>query len=182
MEGLMTELSVQDLLFYLLGGAALVFAMGVLLFKNPIYSALSLAMSMVSIGGLFYTLNAYFVAGVQIIVYAGAVMVLFVMVLMLFNLSEEYSAFSKGAVSGALKLVSVGLFLGLLTGAIQLASSSKFQPVSYSVEKVTESTKVLANLIFKDYLFGFEAIGALLLIIAIGAVVLSRVQGGTHAE
>ena len=176
------ELTVADWLFYILGSVSLVTGLMVLLFKNPIFSALSLAVSMLSVAGLFYTLDAYFVSGVQVIVYAGAVMVLFVMVLMLFNLHAEFAVFSKGVVSGALKLISVGLFLGLIVGAIQLSSQALFQPLTSNAAKINESTKALANLLFTNYLFGFEAIGALLLIIAIGAVALSRIQGGTHAD
>lgn len=181
-ESLMDALSIQDILFYLFGGMALACALGVILFRNPIYSAFSLCLVMLSVGGLFYSLSAFFVAGVQIIVYAGAVMVLFVMVLMLFNLRDEYAIFSKGLISGALKLISVGLFLGLVSGAVQLSTQTHFQPLSYTPSTATDATKSLAHLLFTEYLFGFELIGGLLLVIAIGAVTLSRIPGGTHAE
>jgi NADH-quinone oxidoreductase subunit J len=178
----MYALTANDLLFYILGAVALFGAVAVVMFQNPIFAALSLAASMIAVAGLFFTLNAYFVAGVQVIVYAGAVMVLFVMVLMLFDLKHEMATFSKGTVSGILKLISCGLFAGMLIGTARLSSRAFFTPVSMDTKSVNESTKVLSHLLFTDYLFGFEVIGALLLMIAIGAVTLSRVQGGTHAD
>src|SRR6478609_5352850 len=93
----------------------------VILLKNPIYSALSLAMTMVGMAALFVTLNAFFIAGVQLIVYAGAVMVLFTMVIMLFDLKQDIQAFTRGKLSGILKIASVGLLAGLVVGAIAMS-------------------------------------------------------------
>src|SRR5690606_38203963 len=86
----------------------------VVLFKHPIYSALSLVMTMVGVSALFVTLGAFFIAGVQLIVYAGAAMVLFVMVLMLFDLKTENQPYTRGAVTGTIKLITVGLLLGVI--------------------------------------------------------------------
>jgi NADH-quinone oxidoreductase subunit J len=139
---------------------------------------------MVSIAGLFVLLNAFFIAGVQLIVYAGAVMVLFVMVLMLFDLKHEMKAFSKGLVSAFLKLVSAGVLLGMLLVFIWYTFSGdpSFKPLSSDPAKTMEITKELSIALFTRYVFGFEAIGLLLLIIAVGAVTLSRISGGTHAD
>ena len=89
-------MSADAFLFWLLAMITVVSGLTVVLVTNPVYSALSLAMTMVGVAGLFVTLNAYFIAGVQLIVYAGAVMVLFVMVLMLFDLKHEVLAFTRG--------------------------------------------------------------------------------------
>lgn len=175
-------LNIQDFLFYLLAAGALLSGVGVILMQNPIFSALLLAVTMISVAGIFFTLGAYFIAAVQLIVYAGAVMVLFVMVLMLFDLKHEMKTFSKGMISGALKLGSVGLLLGLLIGSIWLSVDALFQPIPMDAAKSVEATKSLATSLFTDYLFGFEAIGVLLLIIAVGTVTLSRISGGTHAD
>lgn len=175
-------LNVQDFLFYLLAAGALLSGMGVILMQNPVYSALLLAISMISIAGVFYSLGAYFIAAVQLIVYAGAVMVLFVMVLMLFDLKHEMKAFSKGLIGGVLKLGSVGLILGLVIGSVWLSVDSYFQPVPSDPATSMKATKDLATVLFTKYLFAFEAIGVLLLIIAVGAVTLSRISGGTHAD
>lgn len=179
-------LALNDLLFYLLAFVSVGCGVGVVAVQNPIYSALFLALTMIGVAGVFVTLDALFLAGVQLIVYAGAVMVLFVMVLMLFDLKHDMKAFSKGVVSGALKLVSAGLILGLVAGSIYMSTEVALSPGGASAAGAAGSTgdvtKELANLLFTKYLFGFEAIGALLLIIAVGAVTLSRISGGTHAD
>ncbi len=141
---------------------------------------------MVGISGIFVTLDAWFVAGVQLIVYAGAVMVLFVMVLMLFDLKHEVEAFSRGLISGVLKLVTGGVILGLILGSVMMSAEAIFNPDPIPLIGANgaplDVTKALANSLFTKYLFGFEVIGFLLLVIAIGAVALSRIAGGTHAE
>ncbi len=89
-------MSELDILFYILSSMSVLFGALVVLTSSPIYSSLYLVMSMLSVAGIFMTLNAPFIAGIQIIVYAGAVLVLFVMVLMLFDLKRETKAFTKG--------------------------------------------------------------------------------------
>ena len=175
-------LGMQDFLFYILASAALIAGLGVILAANPIYCAFLLAITMVSLAGIFYSLGAFFIAGVQLIVYAGAVMVLFVMVLMLFDLKNEMKTFSKGIVSGGLKIASAGLLLGLVMGSVWLASSGIQQPISIDASKSMDASRDLGTVLFTNYLFAFEAIGVLLLMIAIGAVTLSRITGGTHAD
>lgn len=170
-------------LFWFLAFVTLASGLGVILMSNPIYSALCLAMTMVGISALFVTLNAFFIAGVQLIVYAGAVMVLFTMVIMLFDLKKDIQAFTRGKFTGVVKIASVGLFAGLVVGAIAMS-------VNLMGEKTTENpvmagtgmetTKALGNILFTKYIFGFEALGVLLLVIAVGAVALARSKGGTH--
>jgi len=172
-------------LFWFLAIVTLVSGLSVILLANPIYSALCLAMTMVGVSALFVTLNAYFIAGVQLIVYAGAVMVLFVMVIMLFDLKKDLQAFTRGILSGALKIASVGLLAGLVVGAIAistglLAEKTTDNPVTMGTGM--ESTKALGNILFSKYIFGFEALGVLLLVIAVGAVALARSKGGTHEQ
>lgn len=173
-------------LFWFLAFVTLVSAMSVVLMTNPIFSALSLAMTMVGVAGLFVTLNAYFLAGVQLIVYAGAVMVLFVMVLMLFDLKHELQAFTRGRMTGALKIASVGILSGLIVGAVTMGLTlagkqgdalSNLQP-----KGSMDTMRTLSETLFLKNIFGFEALGVLLLVIAVGAVALSRSKGGTHAR
>ncbi|KYG66689.1 NADH dehydrogenase [Bdellovibrio bacteriovorus] len=170
-------------LFWFLAFVVLASGLSVILMNNPIYSALCLAMTMVGISALFVTLNAFFIAGVQLIVYAGAVMVLFVMVLMLFDLKAEVQAFTRGRVTGALKIASVGLLAGLIVAAITVSMSlipEKTTDNPVMVGNGMETTKALGNILFSKYIFGFEALGVLLLVIAVGAVALARSKGGTH--
>lgn len=170
-------------LFWFLAIVTLASGLGVILLSNPIYSALSLAMTMVGISSLFVTLNAYFIAGVQLIVYAGAVMVLFVMVIMLFDLKADLQVFTRGKFSGAVKIASVGALAGLVVGAIAMSVGLLDEKVienPVTVGTGMESTKALGNILFTKYIFGFEALGVLLLVIAVGAVALARSKGGTH--
>ncbi len=173
-------MSTDVILFWLLALFTLAGGLSVILMVNPIYCALCLALSMIGVSALFVTLGAYFLAGVQLIVYAGAVMVLFVMVIMLFDLKHELSAFSRGPVLNAMKLASAGLLAGLVTGAIYM-SQSLWQMSSAPTTKGGD-TAALGMMLFSRYIFGFEALGVLLLIVAIGAVALARSKGGTHAK
>lgn len=166
--------------------------LSVILMTNPIYSALSLAMTMVGVAAMFVTLQAYFLAGVQLIVYAGAVMVLFVMVLMLFDLKHELQAFARGKFTGAIKIASVGILAGLIVGAVtmgikvsQKVTMADGSPATTAADAQAallkiDTTKALAENLFFKNVFGFEALGVLLLVIAVGTVALSRSRGGTH--
>lgn len=175
-------------LFWFLAFVTVVSALSVVMMTNPIYCALSLAMTMVSVAAIFVTLQAYFLAGVQLIVYAGAVMVLFVMVLMLFDLKHELQAFTRGKLTGGLKLGAVGVLSGLIVGAVATAFVTVQQggrvDAAGADGAVTsaEATRPLAEHLFLNHVFGFEALGVLLLVIAVGTVALSRSKGGTHAR
>lgn len=169
------------LVFYGIGGFTLASALCVILVTNPIFSALFLALTMVGTAAVFFTLGAYFVAGVQLIVYAGAVMVMFVMVVMLIDLKQEKSAFSKGALTGFLKVFGSVLIGGLViaaSGTTYLAGKGALP----AYEEGLKPTRELAELMFTKYLFGFELIGVLLLVVLVGAIALARAKGGTHAK
>jgi NADH-quinone oxidoreductase subunit J len=168
-------------LFWFLAFITVMGASLVILMKNPVYSALALVFTMCGVSAIFVTLEAYFVAGVQIIVYAGAVMVLFVMVLMLFDLKHEVEAFTKGRISGAIKLVTAGLLAGLVAGAIIYSSKTPNSVMGKELGNITDDpSRQLGIRLFTQHIFAFEALGVLLLVIAIGAVALARSKGGTH--
>jgi NADH-quinone oxidoreductase subunit J len=172
----------EAFLFWFLSIVTVSAGLAVVLLTNPIYAALSLAMTMVGVAAVFVTLNAYFLAGVQLIVYAGAVMVLFVMVLMLFDLKAEIQAFSRGNLSGFLKIGSVAMLGGLIIGAIVMSSNSLLGNNLPDLVVEADGSKQLGKLLFSKYLFGFEALGVLLMVVAVGAVALARSKGGTHAK
>ena len=143
-------------------------------------------MTMIGVAAIFVTLDAYFLAGVQLIVYAGAVMVLFVMVLMLFDLKHEIQAFSRGRLTGAIKIASVGILAGLIVGAVTMgfkpAASATSAADSVASAVVVDTTKALSENLFIKNILGFEVLGVMLLVIAVGTVALSRSKGGTHAR
>jgi NADH-quinone oxidoreductase subunit J len=166
--------------FYSLAIFLVYFAFKTITVPNPIHSALYLVLTMIGLSAAFFSLGAQFIAGVQMIVYAGAVMVLFVMVLMLFDLNAELRSFSRGLFSGGLKVMSAALLAGLAIGA---ANSSVAILDNEEAQKVPlDVTRQLGLLLYTKYLYAFEALGVLLLVVAVGVVAVSRIKGGTHAQ
>jgi NADH-quinone oxidoreductase subunit J len=165
--------------FYSLAFFLLFFAFKTITVPNPIHSALYLVMTMIGLAGVFFNLGAQFIAGVQMIVYAGAVMVLFVMVLMLFDLRAEIRSFSRGLFSGALKVMSAAMLAGFALGAAK--SSVAILETPAAVPNV-DVTRQLGILLYTKYLYAFEVLGVLLLVVAVGVVAVSRIKGGTHAR
>lgn len=109
-------LTVEDILFHSFAIIAVISALCVIFVRNPVYSALFLALCMSVLGAMYFTLQAYFVAVAQITVYAGAVMVLFVMVVMLFDLKRETEEILKFSPVTLAKILSAALLCGFLVG------------------------------------------------------------------
>ena len=159
--------------FYLLSAVALYGALGTVFNKNPITCALHLAMTMISLAGLFFQLGAQFIAGVQLVVYAGAVMVLFVLVVMLFDSQKQKEESVLNSPFLGVKTFICVFILGLVSGVIPYSVGT----ITKIVSPKPTSTKELATLLFSDYIFLFEWLGFLLLVIAVGVVLLSRSKG-----
>ncbi len=170
----------QAIGFYSLAFFLLFFAFKTVTSPNPIHCALYLVLTMIGLAGVFYHLGAEFIAGVQMIVYAGAVMVLFVMVLMLFDLRSEIRAFSRGLFSGALKVTSAAMLAGLALGAANSSVAILESPTALAGGG--DVTRQLGILLYTKYLYAFEVLGVLLLVVAVGVVAVSRIKGGTHAK
>lgn len=170
----------EAIAFYSLALFLLFFAYKTVTAVNPVHCALYLVLTMIGLAGVFFHLGAQFIAGVQLIVYAGAVMVLFLMVLMLFDLKAELRAFSRGLLSGSLKIISAALFAGLALGAAN--SSVAILESANAPAPGQDVTKTLGFLLYTKYLYAFEVLGVLLLVVAIGVVAVSRIKGGTHAQ
>ena len=161
----------QDALFYLLAGLTLVCGLFVVanpFSRNPVTSAMFLVMSIGSLAGLFVLLHAFFLAAVQVLVYAGAVMVLFLFVIMLLDLKEEQRRkFSK--VSFVAGLIGVGaLSLVVMATLWQSGIGAGLQP------KLEGATRSLGQALFTDYLLPFEIVSVLLLVAMVGVVLLSK--------
>ena len=155
-------------LFYTLSFLTLYGAVNTIFRKDPITCAMHLALTMVALAGLFFNIGAYFIAGVQLVVYAGAVMVLFVMVVMLFD--HQKTSEPKEHKHLAVKVFISVFISGVLSGVIPHSTGFINKIV---IPEVTP-TKSLAVLLFSDYVLFFEWIGMLLLIVAVGVVLLSR--------
>jgi NADH-quinone oxidoreductase subunit J len=161
------------LLFFACALVALLGAVLLIVAREPIHSALSLILVMVSLAVLYLLLGAPFVAAVQILVYAGAIMVLFVFVIMLLNAGEEERTdWSKIA-----KYVGWPLGVVVVLGGMHLLFHS--EPGAAVANSAVNppppaDTVALSNLLFRNYLFPFEATSILILIAILGALVLAR--------
>ena len=163
------------IVFFVCAFLAVIGALTLILAREPIHSALSLILVMVSLAVLYLLLGAEFIAAVQIIVYAGAVMVLFVFVIMLLNAGvEERTDYSQIAKYAGLPL---GIFL-LLALAHWMAHSLIGQQIANGVggTNASVSTRELSAQLFQKYLFPFEATSILILIAILGALVLAKMD------
>jgi NADH-quinone oxidoreductase subunit J len=158
------------IVFFLLAALSVIGALSLILQKHPIHSALSLIVVMVSLAGLYLLLGAEFVAAVQIIVYGGAIMVLFVFVIMLLNASaEEHTDFSKLARFGGLPLALA------LTGLLAAAMIHNGSAVANSATPdALASTTDISMLLFSTFVYPFELTSFLILVAIMGALVLAQ--------
>jgi NADH-quinone oxidoreductase subunit J len=157
--------------FYLLSGLAVLGGILVITRKNAVHSALALILTLLALAGLYLMLYAPFVAGVQIILYAGGIMVLFLFVIMLVNLehAEKEDQFNHQWVAGILAAAALsGLFVATYVKGQALFPQRVLQLPEQS------NTQRVALLLFGDYMFSFEIASLLLLVAIIGAVVMAK--------
>ena len=167
------------LLFYVFGILAVISALMVITRRNPMYSAISLLATFVSIAALYILLNAQFIAVIQITVYAGAILVLILFVIMLLNQKEAGEAFfditSTGQRVAAILLAAAVLFEFIYAVMLAYGRVAPVQGI-YSDETIASAGNVqsIGHVLFTQYLWPFEVISILLLVAIIGAVVLTR--------
>ena len=162
--------ALPDILFYAFAGLTLLFGFLCVanpLSRNPVTSAMFLVLTICSMAGLFVLLNAFFLAAVQVLVYAGAVMVLFLFVIMLLDLKEEerrkLRKFTVGL--GAVAVAAIaGILIKATLSAVPLAAG----------KAVEGNTKPLGVALFTQYLLPFEILSILLLVAMVGVILLSK--------
>ena len=158
------------IIFLVLAAVAVLGAVSLILQRHPIHSALSLIVVMVALAGLYLLMGAEFVAAVQIIVYGGAIMVLFVFVIMLLNAgAEERTNFSKLATYAGVPLAVA--IAGLIAAAI-LRSSGNLSTAGPN--GALTSTKNLSMLLLREFVYPFELTSFLVLVAILGAIVLAQ--------
>jgi NADH-quinone oxidoreductase subunit J len=159
----------QDILFYIFAALTVLCGVLVVLNRNPINSAMFLVLAIASMAGLFVLLNAFFLAAVQVLVYAGAVIVLFLFVIMLLDLKEEQRRKIKafGAVTGIGSVVALGLVFW------QAISHSEIHAVAKE-KMVAGDTISLGKLLFTEYALPFEILSVLLLVAMVGVILISK--------
>lgn len=172
----------EAVLFYVLGAITLISACCVVFLRRPIHNVLFMIMTMLGLACLFILLRAEFVAMVQVIVYAGAVMVLFLFVIMLLNLDQVRLPAAAlplrlwvGIVFAfGVLLVVIAAIFSVAPARVPVATAEKFAGLS--------NTEILARELFSTYLLPFEIASVLLLAAMIGAVLLARKRSKTSEE
>jgi NADH-quinone oxidoreductase subunit J len=166
---------VSQVLFFLAAIGALAGAIGVVIIRNPFYSVLALVCHLISLAALFLLLRAEFVAAGQVIVYAGAVMVLYVFVVAYVGGGEEVAAGSALRIVGPLFALALAIELCIaILGSGLKGISSKGAPYVLGFG----TPRQIGTLFLTKYLFPFEVASILLLVAAVGAVVLARRRRG----
>jgi NADH-quinone oxidoreductase subunit J len=157
----------QDLLFYLFAALTLMCGALVILNRNPVNSAMFLVLTIISMSALFVLLHAFFLAAVQVLVYAGAVIVLFVFVIMLLDLKEEQRRAIKKLGAGA-GLASVAAIAYVFWHSL---AHSNLPAAPAGAEG---GTLELGRLLFTSYTLPFEILSVLLLVAMVGVILLSK--------
>jgi NADH-quinone oxidoreductase subunit J len=160
--------------FYFLAVMAIVSAIAVITRRNPVHAALSLIVTLLSLAGFYLMLYAPFVAAVQIVLYAGGIVVLFLFVIMLINLEQnvrEYQ-FNKQWIVGTVAAVTLG---GMLLFVYRQGRDA-FPPVFYQGFRGLEgdNTQQIGIALYGQYMFPFEIASLLLLVAIVGAVVMAK--------
>ena len=162
-----------EIIFYVFASILICASLGVILFKNPVYSAVSLILAFITTGMLWLLLEAEFLAIVLVLVYVGAVMVLFLFVIMMLNIHQEEEK------SGFTKIAPIAIFLGLVIAAelialywIQSDQFSGLESISNSSLSV-DNTLLLGTELFTKYILSFEIAGFILLLAIIVSISLT---------
>lgn len=164
--------------FWLLGGLTLFGAVMTITRRHPVTAALFLVLTLFSTGGLFLVLNATFLAAIQVLVYAGAVMVLFMFVVMAVARGDaEEIGLTRGLFPKVLGLIAIGVFADRLLRVFlaQPASLPGVVPDGFG------DVRSIGRLLFSTYLLPFEALSLLLLVAIVGAVMITRRPGQSSA-
>jgi NADH-quinone oxidoreductase subunit J len=182
---LATTPSAPDVIVFVVGALMiLVGALGVIVSRNPVHAALSLVLTLFGIAVLFIEQQAEFLAAVQVIVYAGAVVVLFLFVIMFLGVDRSEDINDEPLIGQ--RPFAIGLVLVMVASIIALGSEAKWAGGSHSVTGVTtgpaNNVYELGKAVFTTYLFAFEATSALLIIAVVGAVVLARRSSTANSE
>ena len=163
-------MGIGEVIFFVVGAVAIAAALGVILHPHPVYSALSLVVALFQIAVLFILLDAQAVAFLQVLVYAGAIMVLFLFVIMLLNVGRD-----ERAPSTSWKLLMLGMG-GVLGAELCWFFLRRVVPPAAvgAIDPAYGSVTALARTLFTDHALSFEITSILLLVAMVGAVVLAR--------
>jgi NADH-quinone oxidoreductase subunit J len=161
---------VEHLFFYIFAAIAVISALGVITAKNPIYSAVFLIACLLQVAALFILLRSPFLAVVQVFIYVGAVVVLFLFAVMMLDIGKERLS---ERIHGQLKYaVTAVLLFFAMAGYLILKGRLSAPPGNYTQHALTKNTEILGKLLYTKYIFPFEVVSVLLLVALVGAIVL----------
>ncbi len=169
-----------EILFYVFAAMAIGGATGVVLSKSPVGSLLMMVVALGSLAGVFVLWEAHFLAAIQVIVYAGAIMVLFLFVIMLLNLGHDYQQDLKGGAFSVLSFAVVGVLFGLLSrqlGGDWALGDGVLPPGARAIDAAQlehGAVGAIGQSLFTDYVVPFEITGILLLVAIVGALALAK--------
>jgi len=169
----------ESLLFIIMSLIIIACAIGVVFQKNPIYSAVFLIQTMVSLAVLYVLLHAQFVAAVQVMVYAGAIMVIFVFVIMLLNLNKDDLEGDRNKLPMQKPAaIILGLMLVVMIGVIMTRTIYQGAQGEYTPEVMDQigNTQLVGKMLFTKYVLPFEIASILLFAAIVGAIVLAKKQ------
>jgi NADH-quinone oxidoreductase subunit J len=173
---MLASVNLPQILYGLFCGLSVFFAVGVISFKNPVNSAFSLIMVLINVAAIFAMQEAHFIAAIQILVYAGAIMVLFVFVIMLLNIEHVEKDFTDSKLT-----IGISILLGLAfcTGTVLALSrgggaTTKGTATLEAIQASGGNIRVISEVMFSEYVLPFEIISVLLLMAIVGAVVLAK--------
>jgi len=163
-------------LFYLFGGVAVLASLLVVGQRHPMYSVLLLILSFMALAGLYVQLEAPFMAVTQIIIYAGAIMVLFLFVVMLLNVPREDPELRDPArLFGGVGPRRLGLVLAVALVAELVWALSRLGATAFATDPgEISSVRAIGRSLFTDHAFAFEVTSVLILVALVGAIVLAR--------
>jgi NADH-quinone oxidoreductase subunit J len=166
-----------DLLWWVFASLAIGGGIGTVTRRNPVASLLFLVLSFFSLAAIYVLLGAHFIAATQVIVYAGAILVLFLFVIMLLNLGHDYRSDLRGGlwvVAGFLTAGVVGWALArTFAGGVAESATAGGEAIDASVRELN-AVGAIAQPLFRDFLVAFELTSILLLVAIVGAVILAK--------
>ena len=172
-----SNISIVEWMYYFFSVIIIIGALGTILSKNPMYSILYLVATFFALSGIYTLLNAQFLAVVNIIVYAGAIMVLFLFVVMFLNFKREANILNSKSMVLA-SIVSGGVLFLMLAGVLRKAEFAAVNPETFRND--TGMIETLGDLLYNHYMLPFELVSVLFLTAISGAILLGKREKGEN--
>ncbi len=163
-------LNAESVTFFVFGGFLILYSLGVLIARNPVYAAMSLVAAFFCMAGIYVLLVAHLIAFMQILVYAGAVMVLFLFVIMLLSIGDEHLVKERHAAMHILGALGAVMLVAVIAAAIGDVHAGPPAEVAADFGTV----KAVGRVLYTQYLLPFEVTSLLLLVAIVGAVVVAK--------